>query len=50
MNFEFIGHPHSNKSDKQWRKTFEDLGLKLLDVKYHHSNLIFKHADYYLEK
>lgn len=29
LNFEFFGHPHTNKSDKQWRETFEELGLNL---------------------
>ena len=32
-NFEFIGHPHSNKSDKEWKKEFKKQGLKLLDSK-----------------
>jgi len=50
LNLEFIGHPHTNKSDKQWKKTFENLGLKLIDVKYNHSFLVLKHATYYLEK
>jgi len=50
LNLEFIGHPHSNKSDREWQKTFKKLGLKLIDVKYNQSFLIFKHATYYLKK
>ncbi|MBS3126204.1 methyltransferase domain-containing protein [Candidatus Woesearchaeota archaeon] len=50
LNLEFIGHPHTNQNDKQWKKTFEKLGLKLVDVKYNYSFLVFKHATYYLEK
>lgn len=50
LNLEFMGHPHTNKSDEQWKKTFEKIGLKLIDVKYNHSFLFFKHATYYLEK
>ncbi|PIR66316.1 MAG: SAM-dependent methyltransferase [Parcubacteria group bacterium CG10_big_fil_rev_8_21_14_0_10_36_14] len=50
LNLEFAGHPHTNKDDKQWKKTFEKLGLKLIDVKYNYSLLVFKHATYYLEK
>ena len=50
LNLEFIGHPHTNKNDEEWKKTFEKLGLKLVDVKYNHSFLVFKHATYYLEK
>ncbi len=33
VNFEFIGHPHSNKSDKEWKKEFKKQRLKLLDSK-----------------
>lgn len=29
VNLEFIGHPHSNRTDKGWRGTFERLGLQL---------------------
>lgn len=50
LNLEFIGHPHTNKNDKQWKETFKKLGLKLIDVKYNSSLLVFKHATYYLEK
>lgn len=50
LNLEFVGHPHSNKSDQEWQKTFKKLGLKLIDVKYNQSFLIFKHATYYLKK
>lgn len=50
LNLEFIGHPRSNKSDEQWKKTFEKLGLKLIDVKYNYSFLGLRHATYYLEK
>lgn len=50
LNLEFAGHPHTNKDDKQWKKTFEKIGLKLIDVKYNYSFLVFKHATYYLEK
>lgn len=49
-NLEFIGHPHSNKNDKQWKETFEKLGLKLKEANYSSSFLVFSHAAYYLEK
>jgi ubiquinone/menaquinone biosynthesis C-methylase UbiE len=29
INLEFFGHPHSNKSHKEWRETFKKLDLKL---------------------
>lgn len=50
LNLEFIGHPHTNKDDRQWKKTFSNLGLKLIDVRYDKSFLFFKQATYYLAK
>ena len=50
LNLEFTGHPHTNKSNKEWKKTFEKLGLKLLAAKYSTSFIVFRHATYYLEK
>lgn len=32
INKEFFGHPHHNKTDAQWRKLFEEYGLKLINV------------------
>ena len=29
-NMQFFGHPHSNKSDKEWRQLFRKLGLRLI--------------------
>jgi len=49
-NFEFIGHPHSNKSDVDWKKIFKKLGLKLKDAQYKCFLLFFRQAIYYLEK
>jgi ubiquinone/menaquinone biosynthesis C-methylase UbiE len=31
LNFEFFGHPHSNKDDSGWKETFDKLKLKLID-------------------
>ena len=50
INQEFRGHPHSNKTDKQWKVLFNQLGLKLKDAKYKRHYLILKHAIYSLEK
>lgn len=50
LNWEFIGHPHTNKSDAEWKKTFDSLGLKLLEARYDYSLIVFKHAVYYLKK
>lgn len=50
MNLEFYDQPHTNKSDKEWRAVFENLGLKLLAQKYMSSTIIMRHALYFLEK
>lgn len=34
VNFEFFGHPHSNRDDQGWKETFARLGLKVLRTKY----------------
>ena len=49
LNFEFLGHPHTNKNDSQWRLLFADLGLKIVGVKYSSRLLVFKHATYSLK-
>lgn len=50
MNLEFYDQPHTNKSDKEWRAVFENLGLKLLTQEYMSSTVIMRHALYFLEK
>ncbi|MCK4588275.1 class I SAM-dependent methyltransferase [Candidatus Woesebacteria bacterium] len=50
INFEFIGHPHSNKSDKEWKKEFKKQGLKLLDFKKEPFWKYFLSGIYYLAK
>jgi len=32
LNLEFFGHPHTNKSDSEWRRIFAGVGLRLLGV------------------
>ncbi len=49
-NLELLGHPHSNKSDKEWKQLFNKLGLKLKDAKYKTFWGIFDNVIYYLEK
>jgi ubiquinone/menaquinone biosynthesis C-methylase UbiE len=51
VNLEFASHPHSNKSDDEWRQLFEDLRLKVLDSNYHTGVLspFLKQVTYYLE-
>ena len=50
VNMEFAGHPHSNKSDTEWKITFNKLGLKLKATRYDRFLLFFRQATYYLEK
>jgi ubiquinone/menaquinone biosynthesis C-methylase UbiE len=50
VNMEFWGHPHSNKSDREWKELFIELGLKLKGAKYNRFLLFFRQATYYLEK
>lgn len=50
LNKEFFGHPHTNKTDKQWRRLFKKLGLKLVRVEYKKSWLFLLNLMYFLEK
>ncbi len=50
VNMEFSGHPHSNKSDNEWKDVFIELGLKLVDAKYDNFLLFFRQATYFLER
>ena len=34
FNLEFVGHPHSNKTDQQWKQCFKENNLKLLSSSY----------------
>ena len=48
-NLEFFGHPHTNRSDQQWRATFERLGLRLRYGVVHRLAQIFRQAVYVVE-
>jgi SAM-dependent methyltransferase len=50
VNIEFWGHPHTNKTDAEWREVFQKLGFKIIDSKYQRSLWVFQHAAYYLQK
>jgi ubiquinone/menaquinone biosynthesis C-methylase UbiE len=49
FNLEFVGHPHSNKSDAQWRAVFKKLGWNLTKVQAMKSFGILRHRMYVLE-
>lgn len=49
-NLEFFGHPHSNRSDAEWRQSFSRLNLNLLHAEVHPFAAFFKQALYVVEK
>jgi len=49
-NGEFFGHPHTNKSDREWRALFDRLRLRVVYAAYQRSILVFHHATYHLER
>lgn len=50
FNLEFIGCPRTNKNDKEWKKIFNKMDLKLFNVKYYKSFFGVKRAMYCLKK
>jgi SAM-dependent methyltransferase len=49
-NFEFKGHPHSNRTDQGWLKLFDKLGLRVMSRTKTNSVFVFTHATYCLEE
>lgn len=49
-NLEFIGHPHNNKSGKEWVQIFESLNLKVKIAKSHDFWKYFEATTYILER
>ena len=50
FNFEFIGHPHSNKTETEWEKLFKDLKLKIKDKRKDKVLKFYNQVTYYLTK
>lgn len=50
LNFEYFNHPHSNKSDRQWKTLFFNLNLELIATNYKWTLLFIKHGLYFLRK
>lgn len=48
-NLEFIGHPHTNRSDDEWREAFERAGLRLIHGEVYRFALFFRQAVYVVE-
>ena len=49
-NLEFRGHPHSNKTDDEWRTLFHQLGLRLVDAHDQRFLLFFRQITYCIER
>jgi len=49
INFEFFNHPRSNKTDTEWKKTFDKLNLKLIYSRRDPFWVVFKSATYVLD-
>lgn len=50
LNLEFVGNPHNNKSDREWKELFKKMKLKLKDAQYEKYWALFQSTTYYLEK
>lgn len=48
VNWEFFGHPHTNRTDSEWRELFEQNGLVVEKVEYYRFLLFFKQVTYAL--
>lgn len=47
-NWEFFGHPHTNKSDEEWKHVFNELRLVIKESEYYDFLLFFKQVTYIL--
>ena len=49
VNWEFAGHPHSNKSKDQWKALYEKYGLKIVIEKEYSTAIFFRQITVVLE-
>lgn len=49
VNWEFYGHPHTNRTDVEWKALFERNGLMLKKAEHYRFLLFFKQVMYVLE-
>lgn len=49
VNWEFYGHPHTNRTDAEWKGLFERNGLAVEKVEYYRFLLFFKQVTYVLK-
>ena len=50
LNFEFLDHPHTNRSDEDWQIVFDRLELKVINKKFRVFGYFFLRATYCLTK
>ena len=50
FNAEFFGHPHTNKTDAEWRELFDRRGFRVVHVSYSRSILFLRRVTYVLEQ
>lgn len=49
VNFEFRGHPHNNRSDREWRATFARLRMRVLQATHWPVAAFFRQSLFVLE-
>lgn len=49
VNWEFHGHPHTNRTDAEWKELFERNGLVLEKAEYYRFLLLFRQVTYVLK-
>lgn len=49
VNWEFYGHPHTNRTDAEWKELFERNGFAVEKVEYYRFLLFFKQVTYVLK-
>ena len=49
INFEFLEHPHNNRTDEEWQNLFKRLELKLIYTENYSFLFLFKQVIYVLE-
>jgi 2-polyprenyl-3-methyl-5-hydroxy-6-metoxy-1,4-benzoquinol methylase len=50
VNWEFAGHPHNNRRESEWERTFLETGLRIRSKKVHRFLLVFRQVTYVLHK
>ena len=49
MNLEFRGHPHTNRTDSEWKDTFARMNMRLMSAEIYPVAWIFRQAVYVVE-